>query len=99
MFLKISLSTNQVACNIKKGFLFDSRSILTGVYTRKSRKCIYGHAVKIIGWGTEKGVDYWLVANSWNTNWGDDGFFKIRRGTDECGIESTLIVAGVPKVK
>jgi cathepsin B len=29
-----------------------------------------GHAVKIIGWGTESGVDYWLVANSWNVHWG-----------------------------
>jgi len=32
-----------------------------------------GHAVKIIGWGVEKGTPYWLVANSWNTDWGDNG--------------------------
>ena len=31
-----------------------------------------------------------LVANSWNTDWGMDGLFKIRRGTDECGIESGI---------
>merc|ERR1712146_215246 len=46
-----------------------------------------GHAVKLVGWGTEQGTDYWLVANSWNTNWGMDGFFKIKRGGNECGIE------------
>lgn len=57
-----------------------------------------GHAVKIIGWGTENGSPYWLVANSWNTDWGDlGGYFKILRGVDECGIESS-IVAGMPKV-
>jgi cathepsin B len=56
-----------------------------------------GHAVKMIGWGTENGQDYWLVANSWNTNWGDQGFFKIRRGHDECGIESQVF-AGHPAV-
>ncbi|EYC17668.1 hypothetical protein Y032_0030g2204 [Ancylostoma ceylanicum] len=27
------------------------------------------HAVKVIGWGSENGTDYWLIANSWNTDW------------------------------
>ena len=30
-----------------------------------------GHAIKVMGWGTEGGKDYWLVANSWNEDWGD----------------------------
>ncbi|EEC16669.1 cathepsin B, putative [Ixodes scapularis] len=42
-----------------------------GVYKHVSGKLLAGHAVKIIGWGTEKGTPYWLVANSWNTHWGD----------------------------
>jgi len=50
-----------------------------------------------MGWGTENGTPYWLVANSWNEDWGDKGTFKIRRGTNECGIESQ-IVAGMPKL-
>jgi len=56
-----------------------------------------GHAVKLMGWGVEGGVPYWLVANSWNYDWGNGGFFKIRRGNDECGIESE-IAAGLPKL-
>jgi cathepsin B len=37
-----------------------------------------GHAVKIIGWGTDPiAGDYYLVANSWGTSWGMDGYFKI----------------------
>jgi len=55
-----------------------------------------GHGIKILGWGTESGTDFWLVANSWNNDWGLNGFFKIRRGTDECGIEDE-IVAGLYK--
>ena len=30
-----------------------------------------GHAIKIIGFGEEGGTKYWLVANSWNDEWGD----------------------------
>ncbi|XP_047262566.1 cathepsin B-like protease 2 isoform X1 [Capsicum annuum] len=68
----------------------------SGVYKHVKGKKLGGHAVKIIGWGTsEQGVNYWLAANSWNRDWGDDGFFKIRRGTNECGIENTM-VAGIP---
>jgi len=68
----------------------------TGVYKRTSNVFLGGHAVKFVGWGVENGVKYWLVANSWNPNWGDGGFFKILRGNNECGIESTCN-AGNPK--
>jgi len=67
----------------------------SGVYQHTSGAFLGGHAVKIIGWGTENGVDYWLVANSWNVHWGDKGFFKIIRGVDECGFEDE-ISAGLP---
>jgi len=61
-----------------------------------------GHAIKIMGWGTEAGTPYWLVANSWNSDWGDEGFFKIEKGVDQCQIENPVInggpVAGMPKL-
>jgi len=60
-----------------------------------------GHAIKIMGWGTEDGAPYWLVANSWNEDWGEHGFFKIDRGHNQCQIENPVInggpVAGMPK--
>jgi len=34
----------------------------------------------------ENNTPYWTVANSWNDDWGYKGFFKIKRGSDECGI-------------
>jgi cathepsin B len=67
-----------------------------GVYKHVTGSYLGGHAVKILGWGVERNVPYWLVANSWNPNWGDKGFFKILRGQDECGIEDS-ISAGIPK--
>jgi len=59
----------------------------TGVYKHTSGSALGGHAVEVIGYGTEDSTDYWLVKNSWNEQWGDGGCFKIVRGTNECGIE------------
>ncbi|ERN01935.1 hypothetical protein AMTRI_Chr02g266720 [Amborella trichopoda] len=71
----------------------------SGIYKHITGGIMGGHAVKLIGWGTsEEGEDYWLLANQWNRGWGDDGYFKIRRGTNECGIEED-VVAGMPSTK
>jgi len=53
----------------------------------------------MIGWGTDTypdgtHLDYWLCANQWNYDWGMNGYFKIARGVDECGIESSEISFG-----
>ncbi|XP_016709818.1 cathepsin B-like protease 3 isoform X1 [Gossypium hirsutum] len=71
----------------------------SGVYKHVTGSVMGGHAVKLIGWGTsDDGEDYWLLANQWNKGWGEDGYFKIRRGTNECGIEDD-VVAGLPSTK
>lgn len=53
------------------------------------------HAVLIVGYGVDRhtGQKYWIVKNSWSENWGLKGYFLIRRGTDECGIESLAVSA------
>ncbi|XP_049745541.1 dipeptidyl peptidase 1 isoform X1 [Elephas maximus indicus] len=59
------------------------------------------HAVLLVGYGTDSasGLDYWIVKNSWSATWGEDGYFRIRRGTDECGIESIALTATpIPKL-
>lgn len=52
-------------------------SYKSGVYSHVSGGLAGGHAVKLIGWGNESGMDYWLCANSWGPAWGMQGYFKI----------------------
>jgi len=62
----------------------------SGVYQHVSGSYLGGHAIRILGWGEENGVPYWLIANSWNEDWGDKGIFKMKRGSNECGIEDEV---------
>jgi len=76
----------QVAFSVYPSFM----SYKSGVYHKHKDELIPegGHAVKMIGWGKDGKLKYWLVANSWGSKWGDQGYFKIRRGVDSCGIET-----------
>ncbi|XP_028321415.1 dipeptidyl peptidase 1 [Gouania willdenowi] len=59
------------------------------------------HAVLLVGYGRchMTGQKYWIVKNSWGEGWGEGGFFRIRRGSDECAIESIAVAANpIPKL-
>lgn len=59
-----------------------------GIYQHQSKIVAGGHAVKIIGWGVENGVKYWICANSWGDKWGEQGFFRIVEG--DSGIDEAV---------
>lgn len=82
---------------IQAGFMVyqDFFSYKSGVYTHVSGGLAGGHAVLVTGWGVENGTPYWIVKNSWGPSWGNQGFFWIKRGNNECSFESQLF-AGLP---
>merc|ERR1719247_696958 len=73
----------------------DFESYTGGVYQHVEGKYLGGHAVKMIGWGVDNGVPYWLCVNSWNYGWGEEGLFRILRGSNECGIEGSVVAGDV----
>jgi len=77
----------------------DADPLLTytgGILYDKTGANSIDHIVSIVGWGVStgqpgdgvpSGTKYWIVRNSWGTYWGEDGFFRIVRGVDNCAIE------------
>jgi cathepsin B len=84
----------EVAFSVYEDFI----NYKSGVYKHTTGKMLGGHAVKMIGWGVENGTKYWTIVNSWNEGWGDNGTFKILRGSNHLGIEGE-VVAGIPVIK
>jgi len=76
----------------------DFENYAGGIYHHVKGGMAGGHAVKMVGWGVENGVKYWKVANSWNPYWGEKGYFRIRRGNNEGGIEDN-VVGSIPSAK
>jgi len=69
-----------------------------GVYQHVSGEFIGGHTVKLIGWGidaTLNNTPYWIIVNSWNTNWGENGLFRMIRGKNDCMIEMDGVAGDV----
>ncbi|XP_002977185.2 senescence-specific cysteine protease SAG39 [Selaginella moellendorffii] len=51
------------------------------------------HAVLVIGYGTEGGMPYWIIKNSWGTSWGENGFMKIKKKDGEGMLDPELDIA------
>lgn len=71
-------SGNRVFKNYKSGILSPEHLA--------TKSNVPDHSVALVGFGTENGIDYWNLKNSWGSLWGEDGYFRLERRYDGSGI-------------
>ena len=72
------------------------QTYMSGIIDLTSTKCPsnkINHAVLIVGYGVQNGINYWIIKNSWGKSWGEAGYFRIRRGNGTCGVNCYVISA------
>ena len=47
------------------------------------------HGVLAVGFDNANKPPYWIIKNSWAASWGEDGYIRVEKGTDQCLITST----------
>jgi len=76
-----------------KGIFHSEAKKTEGKFEKNVKPWEYtNHAVVCLGWGEEtindNNVKYWILKNSWGTNWGDNGYFRLERGNNVASIEA-----------
>ncbi|KAF9623127.1 hypothetical protein IFM89_037643 [Coptis chinensis] len=104
-FSVISIDEEQIAANLVKNgplavginaaYMQTYRAGVSCPYICSKRRL--DHAILLVGFGSAgfapirlKEKPYWILKNSWGQNWGEDGFYKICRGPDVCGVDSMV---------
>lgn len=83
-----NLGTMGIAVNSKYFDDYDS-----GILYVNPSKCKPGdldHEVLLVGYGVENDHPYWLIKNSWGTDWGEDGYIRVLRGKNVCGVAKDI---------
>jgi len=68
----------------------------SGIISYTSSQCnpeTLNHGVTLVGYGVSGITEYWIVKNSWGANWGEEGYFRIAKGSGVCGINTYVVTA------
>jgi C1A family cysteine protease len=85
--LVLSYGPLSVTLNANDFFAYDE-----GIVRNDDATCDdeVNHAVLIVGWGVEnfngEDVQYWIVRNSWGSDWGEKGYIRMEKGVNTCNI-------------
>ncbi len=90
--MKMALTHQPIAASIQA----DSKAFqlyTSGVLDLETCGTELNHAIVMVGYGNHEGTDYWIVKNSWGTNWGESGYVKIaiKPGQGICGIQKSAV--------
>ncbi|KAH9616545.1 hypothetical protein KSS87_004262 [Heliosperma pusillum] len=86
---------NQVVAVAIEGGGRDFQLYDSGIFTGKCGTAL-DHGVAIIGYGSEDGLDYWIVRNSWGGDWGEKGYIRMQRNTKRAGLCGIAIEPAYP---
>lgn len=57
-----------------------------GIFDDSSCSDDINHGVLVVGYGTQNNNSFWIIKNSWGTQWGEEGYLRIVRNKKLCGL-------------
>lgn len=94
--LKAAIAKQPVCVSVDAGTPF--MNYQSGILDSTKCGTNLDHAITAVGYGTESGVGYFIVRNSWGTSWGEKGYIRMadipaKKNSGVCGV---LLDSNVP---